>query len=48
MQTYYTISHFDQGEIKTRKSTGKDFPHSMKFDSVEDAKEFLLSKLQQK
>lgn len=48
MQTYYTISHFDQGEIKTWKSTGKDFPHSMKFDSVEDAKEFLLSKLQQK
>jgi hypothetical protein len=48
MQTYYTISHFCQGELKSWRSTGKDFPHSMKLNSLEEAKDFLLSKLKDK
>ena len=48
METYYTISHFSQGEIKTWMSTGKDFPSSMKLTSLDDAKEFLLANIKQK
>ena len=48
MQTYYTIAHFCQGEIKTWKSTGKDFPSSMKFDTLDEAKDFLVANLKHK
>ena len=48
MQTYYTISHFCQGEIKTWKSTGKDFPSSMKLNTLDEAKEVLLANIKNK
>lgn len=48
MQTYYTISHFHQGDMKTWRSTGKNFPSSIKFDSLDEAKQFFLSKIEQK
>ena len=48
MKPYYTIAHFCQGELKTWKSTGKDFPSSMKFDTLDAAKEFLIANLKNK